>query len=167
MVEVQVLVVRVDLAGSPPVVVLREVAGEGRVLPIYIGPAEAQSIEFALQEVELPRPMTHDLLMSVIGELGGVLERVTIVEVVGGTFHAELTVRVGAAEHRISSRSSDAIALALRAGCPIEVADEVIDTAGVVPDDEDDGELVELDDSSDLEAFREFIENVDPEDFLR
>ena len=85
----------------------------------------------------------------------------------GGTFHAELSVRTAAGLQRVGSRSSDAIALALRVDCPIEVADDVIDLAGLRPDDGDGADATdeELDDGM-VEAFREFIENVDPEDFL-
>lgn len=165
MVEVKVLVVRVDLVGTPPVVVLQEVGDEERVLPIYVGEPEAKSIAWAMEGAEFPRPMTHDLLATTIGELGGTLERVTVTHVIDGTFFAELRVRAGDRVHVISSRTSDAIALALRVRCPIEIDDDVMDEAAVTPDRDSDDDL---DEGSDVvEAFREFLEDVDPEDFLR
>ncbi|MEX1218594.1 MAG: bifunctional nuclease family protein [Acidimicrobiales bacterium] len=158
----EVIAVRVDIPGNSPVLVLREVAGAGRLVPIFIGQAEASAIGFTLDGVVTPRPMTHDLFCDVIAHLGSVLQAVEITSVEQGTFYAELVMKVGEAESRISARPSDAIALALRVHCPIWAADEVVDEAGLLPDDDGDGES---EGGDVVEEFRAFIDNVNPEDF--
>jgi bifunctional DNase/RNase len=159
----ELIAVRVDLPGNTPVLVFREIAGVGRLLPIFIGQPEATAIAFAMDGVVTPRPMTHDLLAIVIAELGATLEQVTITHVDQGTFHAELLLRAGDREHRVSSRPSDAVALALRAECPIWAAESVVDEAGLLPDDEDDESEPAGEDV--VDQFREFIDNVNPDDF--
>jgi bifunctional DNase/RNase len=141
-------------------VLLREDATGGRYLPIFIGQPEATAIVFALNEMETPRPMTHDLFKNVLEGLGIAIERIIITELREGTFYAELEMRDAAgAVHRISSRPSDAIALAVRfeQQVPIFANDEVLDDAGVVFEQEDEEEQVA--------EFREFLDQVQPEDF--
>lgn len=118
----------VDPITNMPIVVLREVEGE-RVLPIWVGVFEANAIALKVESVETPRPMTHDLLRSVIEEMGGRVERVVVCELRENTFYATLEVRSAQGLLRLDSRPSDAIALALRSGARIFVADEVIRSA--------------------------------------
>lgn len=135
-----------------PIVLLREHGGE-RYLPIWIGAPEATAIAYAQQGVAPPRPLTHDLLKNVLDALGHELTEVRIVAMTEGVFFANLIVD-GSTE--VSARSSDAIALALRTGSKIFVEDAVIDEVGVaITPDEDD----------EVERFREFLDQVSPEDF--
>lgn len=154
--ELEVVGVRVEMPSRTPIVLLREREGGRRYLPIWIGSAEASAIALAQQGVVPPRPLTHDLLDDVITALGRRLEQVRIVEVRDNVFYAELAFDGGLT---VSSRSSDAIALALRAGCPILGAEEVLDTGSVPPPE---GES-EADDE--VERFREFLDQVHADDF--
>jgi bifunctional DNase/RNase len=170
MIEVVLRAVRVDVGTSTPLLLLEEVAGE-RVLPIFIGAPEAAAIAYALQGVESPRPMSHDLLGHVIGALGAKLFAVEITELSDNTFFASLRLVRSGQEITVSSRPSDAVALALRVGAPILVSDDLMATEGKVMQltyDEDDEEYVELDtpDEADLvEQLRAFLDHVRPEDF--
>ena len=170
MIEVVLRAVRVDVGSSTPLLLLEEVGGE-RVLPIFIGAPEAAAIAYALQGVESPRPMSHDLLGHVIGALGAQVFSVEITELVDNTFYANLRLLRGNEEVIVSSRPSDAVALALRVGAPILVSDDLMASEGKVMQlayDEDDEEYVELDapDEADLVAqLREFLDQVRPEDF--
>ncbi len=137
---------------NQPIVLLRERDGD-RYLPVWIGAAEAAAIAFAQQGVTPPRPLTHDLLRDVIRGLGHQLREVRIVELRDNVFYAALVFASGVA---MSSRTSDAIALALRTDVPIRVEDAVIDEAGVVVTEDQDDEV---------ERFREFLDQVSAEDF--
>jgi len=157
----ELLGVRVELPANTPILLLRETGGAKRVLPIYIGGPEAAAIAYALEGVESPRPLTHDLLKTVLGELGATLVKVTVTDLVEHTFYAELDLQVGDRHHVVSSRPSDAIALAVRTGTPIFAADKVLDEAGQSSSPpEREGEADEI-----LEEFRDFIEHVNPDDF--
>jgi len=168
MVEMHLAAVQVELPTNNPVMLLQEVEGV-RTLPIFIGAPEATAIAFALQGVVPPRPMTHDLLRDLLVALGATLERVVVTELrIGedgnGTYFADLHVRQGGEARVISSRPSDAVALAARLGTPIFANDEVLDTAGVVlpsVDDDDDDRPDEVV----VSEFRQFIEGIRPEDF--
>ncbi|MFC4334279.1 bifunctional nuclease family protein [Salininema proteolyticum] len=150
--EMDVVGVRVELPSKQPVVLLHETAGD-RYLPIWIGTVEAAAIAYHHNETPLPRPLTHDLLGDVIETLGATLDRVEIVDLKEAVFFAELVID---GETRVSSRSSDAIALALRSHVPILCSDEVLDAAGVnLPDSEEE----------EVERFRRFLSEVEPEDF--
>jgi bifunctional DNase/RNase len=164
MVEVQLTNVRVDLQTNTPVVLLQELQGAHRTLPIFIGAPEATAIAFALQGVEPERPMTHDLMRDILAALGASLERVVVTELRESTYYAELLLRVGERTHTISSRPSDAIALAARTGTPLFVADELLDLEGVVLAGDDEDEEVPNPDELVVE-FRKFIDDVRPEDF--
>lgn len=153
--ELEVAGVRVEMPSRTPIVLLREREG-GRYLPIWIGSAEASAIAMAQQGVVPPRPLTHDLLHDVISALGRTLEQVRIVEVKDHIFYAELVFDGGLS---VPCRSSDAIAIALRAGCPIFGADEVLDTGSVAAPDE------ETENEDEVERFREFLDQVSAEDF--
>src|SRR5690606_21905916 len=105
--------VRVEMPSSSPIALLREVGGDQRVLPIFIGAPEATAIAFALEEVVTPRPMTHDLLRDVLDDLGVSLEKIVVTELREGVFHAELELHASDGTHTVSSRPSDALALAI------------------------------------------------------
>jgi bifunctional DNase/RNase len=166
MVEMQLHAVRVELPTNNPVVLLQEVGGARRTLPIFIGPPEATAIAFALQGVTTSRPMTHDLMRDMLVALGVTVERVVITELREGTFYAELHLVHAGRTEIISSRPSDAIALAARLSTPIFCEDELIDAEGMVLPAEDESEDTEGGDPEEIvDQFKMFIENVRPEDF--
>lgn len=164
MVEVELVGVRVELPSNTPVLVLRELAGRQRTLSIFIGAPEATAIAFALEGVEVPRPLTHDLFQQVLADLGATLDRVVITELRDTTFYAELQMTGDDGEVVTSARPSDAVALASRVGCPIFVAEDVMVEAGV-----EDVEISEPAEDTNpeevVEEFRHFIDQVKPEDF--
>lgn len=160
MVELELVGVRIELPGNTPVVLLRELVPSPRLLPIFIGQPEATAIAFAMDGVMPPRPMTHDLLAQLIGDLDASVEKVVITDIVAGTFYADLYVRSGEAEKVVSCRPSDAIALAVRLNCPIFASDDVLDEAAIAEELTSEGESEDV-----VQAFREFIESVDPDDF--
>ncbi len=165
MVEVVLRAVRVDVGSSTPLLLLEEVGGD-RVLPIFIGAPEATAIAYALQHIETPRPMSHDLLGNVITSLGARLFAVEITHLVNNTFFANLRLLREGREILVSARPSDAVALALRVGAPLLVSDELMNDEGQVlevNDDEDDGSADS--EASLLAELRDFLDNVRPEDF--
>ena len=150
--EVDVIGVRVEMPSNQPIVLLREVSGD-RYLPIWIGAVEATAIAFAQQGVVPPRPLTHDLLKDVLEATGDPLTEVRITDMRDGVFYATLVLGSGA---EVSARPSDSIALALRTGSRIVCAETVLDEAGLaVPAEQED----------EVEKFREFLDQVTPEDF--
>lgn len=153
--RVEVLGVRVEMPSNQPIVLLREMEGE-RYLPIWIGAHEATAIAYVQQGVEPPRPLTHDLLKDVLDAVGRPLIGVRVTRLEDGVFYAELDLGDGVV---VSARPSDAIALALRTASPIDVAEAVLDEAGVMIPEEGEDEEVEM------EKFREFLDQVTPEDF--
>ncbi len=165
MVEVVLRAVRVDVGSSTPLLLLEEVGGE-RVLPIFIGAPEATAIAYALQHIETPRPMSHDLLGNVITSLGARLFAVEITHLLANTFYANLRLLREGKEILVSARPSDAVALALRVGAPLLVSDELMNDEGQVLEISDEDE----EDSPESEAtllaeLRDFLNNVRPEDF--
>jgi bifunctional DNase/RNase len=160
MVPVQIHSLSLDATTNQPVVILRD-PESGKLLPIWIGQNEASAILLKVQGIEPPRPMTHDLLYSVVGELGYVLERVEITRLEESTFYAALVLRGEEHSIAVDARPSDSLALAVRANAPVFVAEEVMETAGLLPEDT----VETVDEDTEVEAFREFIENVNPEDF--
>lgn len=150
---VEVVGVRVEMPSNQPIVLLKEVDGI-RYLPIWVGANEATAIAFAQQGLVPPRPLTHDLLKSVIENLGSKVESVNLTELVNGVFYSNITFSGG---QEISARPSDAIALALRVGTAIMASEKLFEDAGIeIPDQADD----------EVEAFREFLDHINPEDFL-
>jgi len=121
-----------SLFGVSPVVVLR--SEDGRLLPIYIGLAEAMAINSALKNRIPPRPMTHDLLIDIIGKLNARVERVIIDDLVDNTFYARVILKCDDDEIDVDARPSDSIAIAVRIGCPIYIEDKVLDEAGLLED---------------------------------
>lgn len=147
--------VRVELPSNQPIVLLKEEGGE-RFLPIWIGAAEAAAIAFALQGIVTPRPMTHDLMKNVLDEVGVGLEKISITELREGTFYAVIHLTRNGTAFEVSSRPSDAIALAVRWDCPIFADEEVLSEASI---------LIPADEDEEVEKFREFLDQVTPEDF--
>jgi len=147
--------VRVELPSNQPIVLLKESDGD-RYLPIWIGAVEATAIAFALQGIQTPRPMTHDLMRDILGETQVSVERILISELVDQTFYALIRMSADGKTVEVSSRPSDAIALAVRINAPIFAAEEVLDQAGIELRDEEETEV---------EKFREFLDQVSPEDF--
>lgn len=165
LVEVELVGVRVELPSNTPVVLLREVEGERRSLSIFIGGPEATAIAFALEGVETPRPLTHDLMCDILGSLGIVLTSVVITELVGTTFFAELNLQGPDGAHLVSSRPSDAVALAARAGCPIYARTALVDEVGFVEEVDIEADDASVNPEEVVEEFRNFIDNVSPDDF--
>lgn len=174
MVEVVIDSIRISLTNQQRVVLLREV-NASRYIPIWIGPYEAESITIALQEIEIARPQTHDLLMRSIEQLKGKLLRVEVVALKGDVFYGNLVVQAGEETLHIDSRPSDSLALAVRAHVPILVGRGVLDMAGIVPEEDlqtpldDESNLeTEVSDSPDarkrLSIFEDFLQNVKLED---
>lgn len=156
MVDLEVVGVRVEMPSNNPIVLLRE-PESGRYLPIWVGAVEATAIAYAQQGIVPPRPLTHDLLRDILAALGVVLTEVRITALTDGVFYALLVFSNGV---EVSARPSDAIALALRVQAPIRGADEVLEAAGIdLPDDEEPPE------EDQVEKFREFLDQVSPEDF--
>jgi uncharacterized protein len=164
MIEVRLSAVRVDLQSNTPVLLLTETEGLGRTLPIFIGAPEATAIAFAIQGVKPPRPMTHDLLREVVESLGATLERVVITELRSATYFAELRLKRGDTVLTVSSRPSDAVALAVRTSSPLFVSDELMDAEGILLPSEDD-EDSDANPEELVGEFREFLDTVRPEDF--
>lgn len=164
LVELEVLGVRRHPGDDELVVLLLEPVGE-LIVPIAIGPSEAGAIATAQAGVVPPRPMTHDLLRDVLATLGVRLRQVEITELVGGVFHAALVL--GDRSTRVDARASDAIALAVRVGCPVLCATDVLAEVGVeaAPADEDDDAVGSPDEQ--VAQFREFLDQVSPDDFER
>lgn len=163
MVHVRIASLSVDAASNQPVIILRPITdepGEGRLLPIWIGHTEATAILLALQGMEPPRPMTHDLLKNVLDTLEFKVARVEITRVEEGTYFAAIVLRAEERLLAVDARPSDSIALAVRTGSPIFVAEDVLD-ASSVPETE----IEETDAEEELEKFRQFLDHVDPSDF--
>lgn len=155
-IPVELVGVRIELPTNQPIVLLRE-AGGSRYLPIWIGAGEATAIAFAIENVEPQRPQTHDLLQIVVEALEAAVARVVITELQDGIYYADLVFDRDDGEVVVSSRPSDAIALAARTRSPLFVAPSVLEEAGVEIRDEDEEEEVA--------RFRSFLEDVTPDDF--
>jgi bifunctional DNase/RNase len=169
MVEVLIDSVRVSLTNQQRIVVLKEINFE-RYLPIWIGPYEAESITIALQEIEVARPQTHDLLKNLILSMNGRLTRVEISELKDDVFYGNLVVDHDGVEINIDTRPSDALAVAVRSRVPIFVSKEVMESAGIVPEIEPGGDEEEETDQE-IEAIKEEMETEERlsvfEDFLQ
>jgi len=164
-IELELIAVRVELPSNTPVVVLRELQGRRRQLSIFIGGPEATSIAFAMEGVETPRPLTHDLFCDVLDELGAQLDRVIITELRDTTYYADLQLTTSDGQKIVSARPSDAVAMAVRVGCPIFASEQVLDEAGFVEDDNSEADDSEESPEAVVEEFRQFIDQVSPDDF--
>ena len=152
--------INLDLFSSSPIVILK-VEDENRYLPIWIGQPEARSILMKLQNQEFSRPLTHDLAVNLVAELGGSMEKVTVTELRDSTFFAVISVEIDGRTVEIDSRPSDAIALAVRAGAEIFAADEVIEEAAVVFEEA----MEETPEDEVVDKFKDWMNQVSPEDF--
>jgi len=170
MVEVEIDSIRVSLLSQQRIVILRELNAE-RYLPIWIGVYEAESITIALQEVEVARPLTHDLLRNVFQQLNARIIRVEVISLKDDTFFGNIVTELDGKTINIDARPSDAIAIAVRAHVPIMVAREVMDAAGIVPEEEIQEEQAapshQLDEpeaeipEEHLSVFEDFLEQLD------
>jgi uncharacterized protein len=152
--------INLDLFSSSPIVILK-VEDENRYLPIWIGQPEARSILMKLQNQDFSRPLTHDLAVNLVAELGGSMEKVTVTELRDSTFFAVISVEVDGRTIEVDSRPSDAIALAVRAGAEIFAADDVIEEAAVVFEEA----MEETPEDEVVDKFKDWMKNVSPEDF--
>ena len=147
-----------DMVGKQPIVLLRTLDGT-KFLPIWIGHPEAAAILMKLQGTPTPRPMTHDLVTDMLGELNASVSKVSVTELRENTFYAQITLQVNGSEIEIDSRPSDALALAVRSGAPIFAAEDVIAESAIEFEHEvEDTEEV-------VDRFKEFLDQVTPEDF--
>lgn len=164
MVEVEIDSIRVSLMSQHRIVILKELNSE-RFLPIWIGPYEAEAITVSLQQMEVARPLTHDLLRNVLNALGAEVLSINITELRENVFYARIMLRVNGREISIDSRPSDALALAVRVHVPVYVEESVMDEAANLPQESiDNGELADDDESKRLEVFKDFVETLDLED---
>jgi len=178
MIEMTIDSIRVSLMNYQRVVILKERMAE-RYLPIWIGPAEADAIAVKLQEVNVPRPLTHDLLSSVIDSLGATVNSIIVNDLKNDTFYARIVLNVDGGVIEVDSRPSDALALAVRVSAPIYVEEEVLDKAGILLDQEtgkpipeemgkgtgDKGKKPSDEELKRMSAFYDFINTLDLEDF--
>lgn len=165
MVEVTIDSVRVSLMSQHRIVVLKE-TDSTRFLPIWIGPFEADAITIELQNVEVARPLTHDLLKATIEQLGAEIIEVSITDLRNDTFYAEIALRLDGRRLAVDARPSDAIALAVRARVPVNVADEVMEQAGITPEEDLEGSALPPAEDRAVEptppeAFKDFLEGLD------
>mgnify|MGYP001106719453 CR=1 FL=1 len=168
MVEMSIDSIRVSLMNYQRVVILKE-KGSNRYLPIWIGPNEADAIAVKLQNIELARPLTHDLLQSVITTLGASVNYIVVSELENDTFYAKLSLNIDGKELEIDSRPSDAIALAVRAGVPVYAEETVLEKAGIILEEEagkpvSEGKMDEQE-LRGLSAYQDFINTLNLDDF--
>lgn len=173
LVEVRVQSLGLDRSTNTPVVILQELDGE-RVLPIWIGPGEASAIAMQLADMEFSRPLTHDLLVSVLGGLGGSLQKVVITKVEMSTYYAELIIRRNGEVISVDARPSDSIAVALRLDARIYAQEELLEKASIEVSDED--TVLQTEDQGaeersegimKPEELKEYLRKLNPEDFGR
>lgn len=160
MIPIEVVGVRVEMPSNQPIVLLKEINGS-RFLPIWVGAVEATAIAFSQQGVEPPRPLTHDLMKNLLEKLQVTLSAVHLTELRDGVFYAELHLRLKDQELMISARPSDAIALALRTQSAILATEALMDEAGIEITDQDNSQA-----NDEVERFREFLDQINPEDFV-
>jgi bifunctional DNase/RNase len=170
MVEMTIDSIRVSLMNYQRVVILKE-KGTNRYLPIWIGPAEADAIAVKLQNVELSRPLTHDLLQSVISTLGASVDYIVVSGLKEDTFYARLALSIDGVKLDIDSRPSDALALAVRVGAPIYAEESVLEKAGIILEEETGKSVpegkVDEQELKGLSAYKDFINTLDLEDFKK
>ena len=159
LIPMEVIGVRVEMPSNQPIVLLKEIDGS-RFLPIWVGAVEATAVAFAQQGVEPPRPLTHDLMNNLLELLDATLTAVHLTEIKDGIFYATMLLRdSNAGQLTISARPSDAIALAVRSHSNILATQELLDEIGIeIP--QGDGE------NQEVEKFREFLDQINPEDFV-
>lgn len=158
--EMQIYGVSFDMVGKQPIVLLKTI-DDNRFLPIWIGHPEAAAILMKLQGADTPRPMTHDLIVDMLDQVDTKCERISVTELRDNTFFASITLSVNGSEVELDSRPSDALAIAVRLGVPIFVAEEVIEESSIeFEQGAEDNEQV-------VEKFKDFLDDISPEDFLQ
>lgn len=160
MIPLELVGVRVEVPANTPMMLLREQDGDRRLLPIYIGTPEASAIHYALEGVEPPRPLTHDLFLITLGELGATVDQVVVTEMRDRTFHAEVYLSSPSGDKIISARPSDAVALAVRCNAPLFATDELMAAEAQEAPAEPEVDAAEI-----IDDFKDFLDNVSPEDF--
>ncbi|MDA3039761.1 MAG: bifunctional nuclease family protein [Actinomycetota bacterium] len=161
-VEMELVGVRVQMPTNAPILLLRETSGQRRTVPIYIGGPEAHAIDLALSGTPTARPMTHDLLTTLIDGLGCTVAQVVVTELRQGTFYAELSIKNAAGETKVfSARPSDAVAIAVRAQAPIFAEEALIEEAGIEEEPVED----EVEEEAMVEELRRFLDKANPDDF--
>jgi uncharacterized protein len=164
MVEVVIDSLRVSLMSQQRVVILKD-SGSNRFLPIWIGPCEADAITLTLQEVEVSRPLTHDLLKSAIAAMGAEVEYIVVADLRNDIFYARIVMQQNGKRLELDSRPSDAIALAVRVHVPIYVEEAVLDKAGILPEEEvttaSSAEGEEPAEGAKLDIFEDFVDTLD------
>lgn len=169
--EMEVVGVRLEMPANAPVLVMREQSGLRRIVTIYIGGPEASAIHTALEGLEPPRPLTHDLAIDLLEAADSRVERIVVTSIRDQTYFADVVLSGVGGQKVVSARPSDAVALALRSGCPIFVDDDLLDEVGkVIPDDDEIDEATsdstgKADESAIIDEFRDFIDSINPEDF--
>ncbi len=163
MVEVEIDSIRVSLMSQQRIVILKERNSE-RFLPIWIGPYEAEAITLSLQEVEVTRPLTHDLLRNILQELDAEIIQVNITALRDDVFYARIIVTINSREISIDSRPSDALALAVRAHVPVFIAEDVMKEAASIPEENIEGEEIEGEPDERLDVFKDFVETLNLDD---
>jgi hypothetical protein len=177
MIEVMIDSVRVSLTNQQRIVMLREI-GQERFLPIWIGPYEAEAITISLQEIEVARPQTHDLLVQMLAKLNARLIRVEVVALKGDVFYGNLVVELNGQLYDIDSRPSDSIALAVRAHVPILVSSDILKEAGIKPEEDiqalvlNNAEITGMEEEKDeeveakkrLSVYEDFLQNINLDD---
>jgi len=160
--SLSVRAVRLDRMSNTPIVTLREEESPRRQFEIFIGAPEAASIQIALDDEKTPRPLTHDLFVLALERINVSVERVVLTHVSAGTYYADVVLLPdGGQETTVSARPSDALAIALRASCPIYALETLLDEVGETVDDEADQPA----EAEIIDEFRDFIENISPDDF--
>lgn len=156
-VQMKIKGLMVDPVTNMPIVILKDESDE-RVLPIWVGIFEANAIALKVEEIETPRPMTHDLLRNLLGTFGAEVEKIVVSDLRDNTYFALIHLRIDGEEHLLDSRPSDALALALRAEAPIFVEESVLSQAKTIENEKD---------LSDSERLRKWFENLDPDEFSK
>ncbi len=152
--------INMDLFTSSPIVILK-VEEDNRYLPIWVGQNEARSILMKLQNQEFPRPLTHDLAVNLVSELGGSMTRITVTDLRDSTFFATISLEIGGRIVEVDSRPSDAIALAIRSGAEIYASDDVIEEAAVVFEEA----MEDTPEDEVVDKFKDWMNQITPEDF--
>ena len=173
MIEMELLGVQVEMPSNSPLMLLKETSPPGRVLPVAIDTPEAQAIYRGIERIRMARPLTHDLMRLLLEGLGATVTRVTVTELRERTFFAEIELKIGDETRVVSARPSDAVALAVRTDTPIFATEEVLAEAGQfidTPDENDigpsdSGEEPDADPTELLDEFKQFLDDVNPDDF--
>ncbi|MFL3021804.1 MAG: bifunctional nuclease family protein [Candidatus Poriferisodalaceae bacterium] len=165
MIEMELLGVQVELPSNSPLLLLRETEGQGRVLPVVIDTPEAHAIHRGIEGIRLARPLTHDLLVTMLEELQATVIGVVVTELRERTFFAEIELQVAGESRTISARPSDAIAIAVRTDTPIYASEDVLAEAGQVIEEHPSDGGSDNDPDELLDEFKQFLDDVNPDDF--